>query len=332
MPKPRKQQVSVEATPFYHCVSRCVRRAFLCGTDSVSGQCYEHRRSWLEARILALPQIFAIQVAAYAVMSNHYHVVLFVDINQAQAWSDMDVVQRWHQLFKGNVLSQRFVQEEQLAEAEQQRLKILVDEWRSRLSDISWFMRVLNEAIAREANSEDGCSGRFWEGRFKSQALLDEAALLSCMAYVDLNPVRAGIAETPEKADHTSVKRRIKQAQTTSTPDHITRQCPHLLPFVGNPRQDSPTGIQMPLTSYLSLVDATGRILRSDKQGVISEGLSPVLHRIGLDEKQWLAMSQQFEQCFTTFAGNEAKVRSACEQLGYKRPTGIGRARLLVAS
>ncbi|MDO6750119.1 transposase, partial [Gilvimarinus sp. 1_MG-2023] len=77
-------------------------------------------------------------------------VVLFVDINQAQAWSDMDVVQRWHQLFKGNVLSQRFVQEEQLAEAEQQRLKILVDEWRSRLSDISWFMRVLNEAIARE--------------------------------------------------------------------------------------------------------------------------------------------------------------------------------------
>jgi hypothetical protein len=81
MPKPRKQQVSVE----YHCVSRCVRRAFLCGTDPVSGQSYEHRRGWLEERILALPQIFAIQVAAYAVMSNHYHVVLFVDSDQANS-------------------------------------------------------------------------------------------------------------------------------------------------------------------------------------------------------------------------------------------------------
>ncbi len=170
----------------------------------------------------------------------------------------MDVVLRWHQLFKGNVLSQRFVREEPLSEAEQNRLTILIDEWRSRLSDISWFMRVLNEAIAREANAEDGCSGRFWEGRFKSQALLDEAALLSCMAYVDLNPVRAAIADTPEASDHTSIKQRIEHSNTTRTPNSIKAQTPLLLPFTGNPRQDSPTGIPMLLSDYLALVDETG--------------------------------------------------------------------------
>jgi hypothetical protein len=332
MPKPRKQQVSVEATPYYHCVSRCVRRAFLCGTDSVTGQSYEHRRTWLEERILSLPQIFAIQVAAYAVMSNHYHVVLFIDSDQATAWSDMDVVLRWHQLFKGNVLSQRFTQEEPLSEAEQNRLKILIDEWRSRLCDISWFMRVLNEAIAREANTEDGCSGRFWEGRFKSQALLGKAALLSCMAYVDLNPLRATMAETPETSEHTSVKRRIEHAKSVSKPNSVTAQTPLLLPFTGNPGQDLPAGIPMRLSDYLALIDETGRIIRTNKRGSINKNQAQILNRIGLDDQQWLTMTQQFERCFSTFVGNETNIRTACEQLGYKRPTGISQAKQLLAS
>jgi hypothetical protein len=160
MPKPRKQQVSLDATPWYHCVSRCVHRAFLCGTDHASGNCYEHGRCWLEERILALPEIFAVQVAAYAVMSNHYHVVLFVNADQARSWTSREVVQRWHQLFSGHALSQKFERQELLSEAEQMRL----DEWRARLADISWFMRVLNEAIAREANQEDGCTSRFSSG------------------------------------------------------------------------------------------------------------------------------------------------------------------------
>jgi len=99
MPKPRSQQISLDATLYYHCISRCVRRAFLCGKDAVTGESYGHRRGWLEGKLLALPNTFAINIAAYAIMSNHYHVVLHIDKKQADQWSDLEVVERWHSLF-----------------------------------------------------------------------------------------------------------------------------------------------------------------------------------------------------------------------------------------
>ena len=107
MPKPRKSLIAVESTPYYHCVARCVRRAFLCGVDSHSGQSYEHRRAWLEHRLLELPKVFAIDIAAYAIMSNHYHVILHINTDRAKTWSDYEIVERWHRLFNGTVLSQK---------------------------------------------------------------------------------------------------------------------------------------------------------------------------------------------------------------------------------
>ncbi|MCA6063412.1 transposase [Thalassolituus marinus] len=327
MPKPRKQQVSIEDTPYYHCVSRCVRRAFLCGTDSVTGESYEHRRGWLENKLLELPKLFAIQIAAYAIMSNHYHVVLYVDSDSSKSWADEEVIERWHSLFKGNLLSQRFMRGDALNKADLARLQIYIAEWRSRLTDISWFMRILNESIAREANLEDDCTGRFWEGRFKSQALLDEAALAACMAYVDLNPIRACMAKTPEDSEYTSIKLRAEKAQAAHSPNHLHQQPKELLPFAGNPRQDIPKGIAMKLTDYLELVDATGRIIRDDKRGFISDNSAKILERLGLDEERWLSMTQNFENTFSTFAGNEQKLRSTCERLQYQRPPGLNRCR-----
>lgn len=323
MPKPRHTQVSLDATPYYHCVSRCVRRAFLCGEDIHSGQSYEHRRQWIEDKLLELGSLFAIDVCAYAIMSNHYHVVLYVDQEKAEAWSTEEVVYQWHQLFTGNLISQRYAKGEPLSKPELRLLESSVNKWRQRLMDISWLMRVLNERIAREANAEDNCTGRFWEGRFKSQALLDEAALAACMAYVDLNPIRANMAKTPETSDHTSIQRRITQAQGTHHPNHPKQQVRELLPFVGNPRKDMPKGLPFRLTDYLELVDWSGRILREDKRGAIPDDLPPILERLNMDPKQWVYLTQHYESSFKGLVGSVYKLKQACQILGYERMPGL---------
>ncbi|WP_308365249.1 MULTISPECIES: transposase [unclassified Microbulbifer] len=313
---PRKALVSLDNTPYYHCVSRCVRRAFLCGRDERTGQCFEHRRQWIEDRLLELAEVFALDVCAYAVMSNHYHVVLHINEAQAAGWELREVVERWHQLCKGSVLSQRFIRGEVLDSAELARLAEVADGWRARLMDISWFMRMLNESIAREANREDQCTGRFWEGRFKSQALLDERALAACLAYVDLNPIRAKMVQTPEASDHTSIKRRIEAARKA-------RQPRNLFPFAGNPRESMPEGIPLPLDGYLELVDWSGRILREGKRGAIDERLPPILDRLQIDPQHWLYLNRNFESRFKSLVGAAHSMRSACERLGKRWAQGI---------
>ncbi len=123
MPKPRKALISLDDTPYYHCVSRCVRRAFLCGEDPVSGKSFEHRREWVETRLLQLAEVFAIDICAYAVMSNHTHVVLHVDTESVQRWSLQEVVERWHRLFSGTLISQAFLANKPLHESQLEELK-----------------------------------------------------------------------------------------------------------------------------------------------------------------------------------------------------------------
>ena len=213
MTRPRAALVSLSDTPWYHVVSRCVRRAFLCGADRHSGQNFDHRRGWIEARIAQLASVFAIDVAAYAVMSNHYHIVVRIDAARAAAWSMDEVLTRWTELFTGPLLVQRYLSDARagMSEAEIAKVEEFAAVYRARLADLSWFMRILNETIARQANQEDGAKGRFWEGRFKSQALLDEKALLAAMSYVDLNPIRAAMAETVQDSAHTSIRRRLDE-------------------------------------------------------------------------------------------------------------------------
>jgi REP element-mobilizing transposase RayT len=325
MPRARKAQVALEATPYYHCISRCVRRAFLCGRDAVTGQDFSHRRAWIEARILELAQVFALDLCAYAVMSNHVHLVLHINADKAMAWSSDEVIERWHRLFKGSVFSQRHQCGGRLSVAERARLDTQVAEWRARLQDISWHMRCLNETIARRANQEDRCTGRFWEGRFKTQALLDEKALAACLAYVDLNPVRAAVAPTPETSTYTSVRRRIQQLRSPST-----TQPALLFPFVGYPRQPMSAGLPFRLEDYLELVDWTGRQLRDDKRGAIANDVPPILERLAIEPRHWLCMTQQFESRFSGFVGMAASLKHACQSLGYRRTIGLSRCRPLL--
>jgi len=321
MPKPRKALISLDDTPYYHCVSRCVRRAFLCGDDPVTGKSFEHRREWVESRLLELAGIFSIDVCAYAVMSNHTHVVLHVDRETAQAWSLREVVERWHRLFSGTLISQAFLSGKSLHEDLRSELVQQAEVWRERLASISWFMRCLNEAIARQANAEDDCTGRFWEGRFKSQALLDEAALLACMAYVDLNPVRAKQTTAPENSEYTSVRKRIHAAL------HKQTQPIELLPFVGNHLADSPKGLAFSLEDYLELLDCTGRAIREDKAGHIDASHLPILQRLGLEGHAWQELSQSFEKLFHSLVGHPDRVETVVEARSQHWVQGIGNCR-----
>lgn len=168
------------------------------------------------------------------------------------------------------------------------------------------FMKCLNEPIARMANKEDGCTGHFWEARFKSQALLTEEALLSAMAYVDLNPVRACMADTPENSEFTSIKERIdpqfnlaaaiEQKIHGESLRYFDLPLKPLVKFEGDLKLEAQPGIIFKAEDYLQLVDMTGRIIRSDKRGMINAALPPILERLNLDIDAWLIRTQSFER------------------------------------
>ena len=325
MPKPRSQQISLSDTPYYHICSRTVRKAFLCGIDKETGVSYEHRRNWIEKRIFQLSQVFAIDICAHAVMHNHLHLVLHVDSEQVKKWTTLEILTRWHKLFKGTLLTSKYQRELPLTKFELAMVEETAQVYKQRLIDISWFMRALNEPIARQANKEDKCTGHFWEGRFKSQALLDEGALLSCMAYVDLNPIRAGIAPTPEQSSFTSIQLRIKAAIKGEQPTA-------LLAFTGNEHQDKTTGIRFSLKDYLILVDETGRVIKEDKRGAIDAKSAQILSRLHISDESWLKLTTNFEGIFTGAVGTAEHLCEFTEHVGLKRVHGIVNAQTCMNS
>ena len=358
MTKPRKQIVSLEDTSYYHCMARCVRRAYLFGDDPFTGRNYDHRKQWVVDQVALLANIFAIDVCAYAVMSNHTHLVLRVDQEKAQQWSAHEVITRWHKIFSGNLLSLKALKDaEELNDAENLLLGELVEKWRERLMDISWFMRRLNETIARMANEEDGVKGRFWEGRFKSQALLDEAAILSCMIYVDLNPIRAGICDLPEDSDFTSIQDRLlamaerkvgrpkktrpkkTQAKNSSSTQTKEKQTIPLAKFCTPPKKhfelkpDQAThtakgkasnAIPFYWLDYMALLDWTGRAIRDDKKGYIPGYVPHILVRMGVDPDSWLDSLPKIEAQFTEFMGKQESIRELSQRSNKKWLKGIG--------
>lgn len=310
MPKPRHQQISITDTPYYHLVSRCVRRAFLCGCSETYN--FEHRRDWILNRLTTLTHMFAIDIAAFALMSNHYHLVVRVDAAKAASWSTNEIAERWQLLFRLPVLVERYLRGNSCGEAENQVTEAIIEKWRARLCDISWFMRCLNEHIARLANLEDNCTGRFWEGRFKSQALLDIKALLTGMVYVDLNPIRAQMAQTPEASDYTSIQQRLGKAMYRIFHGK-------LLPFAGNGHQDNAQQhIPYSLIDYIELVDWTGRQIREGKRGAIDRAQPAILTRLGISAHCWLQNCQQLETIFHQAIGPVAAMKQFCQKLGQR--------------
>ena len=206
---PRRCTVDPDRPGVYHTYSRCVRRAFLLQEGHVD------RRAWLEAQLHRVLEFFAFDLHAFAFLGNHFHLVVANDPQRARRWTPREVARRWLELFparwirrKRGVAADAPPTDEEIDQLvnEPGRIEVL----RRRLHNLSWLLKTLKEPIARRANREDGVTGHFWEGRFGSSALLDDAAIVAVCAYVDLNEVRAGCAQTPETSICSSTRVRAQ--------------------------------------------------------------------------------------------------------------------------
>jgi len=264
-------------------------------------------------------------------MSNHYHLVLRIDAEKAKGWENEEVIRRWKALFKLPVLVERYQRGEATTQADVLAVNKLLKRWRGLLMDISWYMRCLNEYLARRANEEDKCTGRFWEGRFKSQALLDEAAILTCMSYVDLNPIRAQMANTPEQSDYTSIQQRIRQwHKTEQAKEALPIPPPKLMPLVQQHRDPHQHSIGFTLKDYIELVDWAGRQIREDKKGYITSTVPPILERIGIDSSAFIDhMQGKHREDYPKMLGRMDKIQKAYKTIEQTFIKGLWQSRAL---
>ena len=298
----RSERVDEETTPYYHCMSRCVRRAFLCGDDPYTGKNFDHRRVWLIERLTALADVFSIDVLAYAVMANHWHVVLSLRSDRVSDWSTEEVVARFGSVFPHSLSRYQKLSEQGKADVEQV--------WRARLSDVSWMMKAMNEWVARKANREDGCTEHFWQGRFRCEPLLDVSALITCMAYVDLNPIRAGECQRLEDAKSTSIGQRLaalervmEQVADSSLdprdPTAIAVVPAGLLAFADQCESDPACSstldsVPMNLVDYVELLEWSGRCKRErGPSGQLQGPPSAILQKLQLHPEGWRQAMEQ---------------------------------------
>jgi len=269
----------------------------------LSGFNFEHRRQWIVDRIKLMCSVFAVDLCAYAIMNNHYHIVVRINTARVEEWTDEEVARRWMQIFSGPLLMHQYLANTDLTKTELKCVAELFVTWRERLADLSWIMRCVNEPIARMANREDHCTGSFWEGRFKSQALLDERALLACMAYVDLNPIRAAIATTPEQSDYTSVQERIEHPKSGCLAS-FADQGNDIIPFN--------------LKDYLELVDWGGREVKRNKRGYIPASTPPILVRLQMNASPVLKYLAKDDLPSPTALGPVSMLRAFAASIGKK--------------
>ena len=316
MTQARSQLVDPTQAGTFHCVNRCVRRSWLCGFDKYLRQSFEHRKSWVEARILELGHIFACGIHAWAVMSNHLHIVVHMSPATANAWTSEEVAARWIRLYPARN-----------AELCAQKLAAILEnpelivEYRARLTNLSWLMKSISEPIARKANTEDKVTGRFWEGRFGCQALLSEKSILAAMAYVDLNPVRAKIVSNIATSRYTSVKRRNQQL--LKNPERANQP---IRPLIGVRSFNLP---DISEADYIELVDFTGRELHPGKCGKIAASEPKALTKLGLDKNHWTTRVKGIGSGYWRMVGELEELIDKAKEISQRTLFGIGFARIL---
>jgi len=279
MATPRSQLVDSEYALHYHLISRCVRRSWLCGFDKPSQKKYDHRKLWLEERLFHLAKYFAVEIDAYSILSNHFHLVVFYDPLACQLWDDADVAWRWFEVFPPRVAPNHAQDSAALKEIRRDEMMndpIQLEKARLALGSLSTFMKHLKQPIAWRANREDNCTGHFFESRFYSGALLSEHAVLATMAYVDLNPVRAKISDTIESYEHTSIYKRLQHLETS--PEQLHEMLRPLVSGLGYSTLPRP----MPLADYISHL----RMLSSPPKGNMTDEQATWFSRVASIRKR----------------------------------------------
>ncbi len=237
---------------------------------------FSHRMVWIEDRIAQLQESMAIDITSWHVMANHLHLVVTTRPDIVREWSDREVATRYLRMCPGRWKRRRKgipddepPTADEIAEITTNPTRLA--DARKRLSNLSWFMGRLKEYIARRANEEDGCTGHFWEGRYRSVRVLDQPSLLATSTYVDLNSVRAGVVDRPEDSPHGSISERVAMllGQPRRTKIRLTPA----------PHDDE--------AAYLTHVDAWGRVLIGGR-AAIPKSLPPILKRLELDKRRWV--------------------------------------------
>lgn len=322
-----------------HVMNRVVRRCFLMGDDPVSGKNFDHRKRWIEDELERSAANFGIDLIAFSLMSNHMHLVLRSRPDVVEAWDDTEVARRWLMLCPKRKDEQGRAKEP--SEPELNSIRFDGDktaEIRRRLSDISWWMRLLCQRIAQRANRDDGEEGKFWQSRYRGVRLLDEEAILAAAAYVDLNPIRAALAETIEDSDFTSVQRRVQSLvlddedaseglRSTATLDHPEVTPPsrpdvclspvHIdelsealgpQPSGGNQRCSDKGFVSMTATDYVQLLDWTSRQIMPGKRGSTPIEAPPIFDRLRIKPAAWCELVTNFGILFSLVAGQPHRV------------------------
>nr|WP_052329595.1 transposase [Rhodopirellula sp. SWK7] len=331
-----------------HVFNRTVRRCFLMGDDSVSGKNFDHRKIWIESSLREFAAAFGIDLLGFSILSNHFHLILRTRPDVVATWDDQEVARRWLMLCPHRRKADRSPMEPTQPEINSiAGCPIKRAEIRKRLSSISWWMRLLCQRVAQRANQEENETGRFFQDRYRATRLADEASLLACAAYVDLNPIRAAMCETLEQSDHTSVQRRIESLQNGADSEARRSEARHppidklrhsrdsFLSPVSIDELTDPIGpcasesgercsdkgfLPMTLASYLELLDWTARQVAPGKRGRTPAKSPPILQRLGLDRSSWCELVNDFGKLFSTVAGNPECVdamRSHCTHRRY---------------
>jgi len=308
-----------------HLCARVVRRCFLFGVDPVTGKNHDHRKIWIEDQLRLLAANFGIDLLSMAVLSNHFHLILRSRPDVVETWDDSEVARRWLMLCPKRKKPDKSPEEPNEFElnsirSDPEKLATI----RKRLSDVAWWMRLLCQNIGTRANQEDKQVGKFFQGRYRAVRILDEESLLACAAYVDLNPIRAALAETLESSQYTSVQRRIQALeQAASSPASQGKSVDSFLsPLTINEQNDSIGAcanqtrqrcsdkgfLSMSIVDYLELLDASARLVRPDKTGYTPGDVAPIFQRLNLDPDTWKMQIKDFGRLFANVAGKPKDV------------------------